>query len=102
MDKDGNIVLFDDMFKKGIVDKNGWSVGFFFVNFGWFIGVGVRIVFNVVCKVIGGINNFFNGVFGKGGEMFGDIFSKFFNVLGGGKFYDVFVEIKNLLDKCFF
>lgn len=99
LDKDGNIVLSDDMLKKGIVDKNGRSVGSPLANFGRFIGAGVRTAFNVARKVTGGINNFFNGALGKGGEMLGDIFSKFSNALGGGKSYDVLVEIKNLLDK---
>lgn len=99
LDKEGNIVLSEDMLKKGIVDKNGRSVGSPLANFGRFIGAGVRTAFNVARKVTGGINSFFNGALGKGGEMLGDFFGKLSNALGGGKSYDVLVEIKNLLDK---
>ena len=99
LNKDGDVVLTEDMLKKGIVDKFGRSVGSPFMNLARFAGAGIRAAFMIGKKTFNAVNDVMGGLFGKGGELIGDFFGKLSNALGGGKSYDVLIQIRDLLDR---
>ena len=98
VDKDGNMVVTEAQLKKGLVDKDGKSVDGPYMKMLKLGAAGVRGAFNIARNVISGIS----GAIGKGIDFGGDFlngfFDKFNRLLGGGKSYDVLVEIRNLLD----
>lgn len=99
IDSSGDIVLSVEQLKKGIVDKYGNPIVSPLMNalrFGAGLAMGGL---KLAGKIIGGIHNAMGKTFGGAGELLGNLMSNFSTMLGGGKSYDVLIEIRNLLDK---
>lgn len=99
LDRDGNVVLTKEHLKKGLVDKNGNSVGSPFMNalrFGAGVaGMGIKAAMGVargIGKAIGGATSF-------GADTLEAIFKKFSFGFGGEKSYDELVTIRKILDE---
>lgn len=99
LDAQGNIVLSLEDLKKGITDKHGNSVGSPLMNALRFVGAGIKATANIAKSAIGVLHKGMGAVLGGGAELLGNFFGQFATFLGGGKSYDVLVQIKQLLDK---
>lgn len=98
VDKDGNIILTEAQLKKGLVNKDGKPIDGPYMKM-FKLGVGIaRSTFNMARNISSKLAGLMGGSIQFGGDLLTGFFDKFNTLLGGGKSYEVLVEIRNLLD----